>query len=266
MDLGDRMKMYEAAECERFLLPRLPIVSRMDGRAFHSFTRNLKRPFDDEFRQLMAQTTVRLVEETGAVIGYTQSDEISLVLWQEDEKSQVFFNGRRDKIVSILAAMTTAYFDEGRMGRGIGGSSWALFDARAWVVPSKEEAVNALIWREQDATRNSIQAAAQAQFSPAQLHGKKNDELQEMLFQEKGINWNDYPDMHKRGVYVQKRKELTRFSAAEISRLPEKHAARRNPDLEVERSIVKALEMPPLTKVINRVAVVFDGAEPKTEA
>ena len=131
-ELGERMKLYEGIESDRVLCPRLPIIARLDGRAFHSWTRDLKRPFDAGFVELMRRTTRSLVAETNSLIGYTQSDEISLVLWQKDPRTQSYFGGRVQKIVSVLAAHATATFNAlvpelvpGRKGQ------LALFDCRA---------------------------------------------------------------------------------------------------------------------------------------
>lgn len=128
-------------------------------------------------------------------------------------------------------------------------------------MPSKEEAVNALIWREQDATRNSISAAAQAHCSHKELQGKNTNEMQEMLFQ-KGINWNDYPSFFKRGVYVQRTKMWRKFTTDELEKLPPKHDAHTNPNLEVERTEIRVLDLFPLAGMENKVEVVFDGRCP----
>ena len=129
-------------------------------------------------------------------------------------------------------------------------------------MPNKTEAVNVLIWRELDATRNSISMAAQSQFSHNQLMKKSCNEMQEMLFQEKNINWNDYPDFFKRGTYIRRKEVSTPFTAEEIEKLPLKHNARTNPGLVVVRHVVDSISLPPLTKISNREDVVFNGAEP----
>lgn len=267
--LGDRMKFYEkAAGCEEVFLPMLPIVVRLDGKAFHSFTKGLDRPFDERFRKLMVATTEFLVQYTNARIGYTQSDEITLIFYSGEPKSQVFFDGRRDKIITILAAKATQFFNRHLPDflpskSNLKDENAPVFDARAFMVPARYEAVNALIWREQDATKNSISMVAQAHFSHKSLQGKNGKEMQEMLFQEKGINWNDYPAAFKRGTYVQRRKVTRPFTVEELSKLPPKHKARQNPDLVVERTEIQIIDMPILTKVINQEEVVFEGAAPK---
>lgn len=269
MDLDDRMKLYEKFETSRYLMPTLPILARLDGRAFHSFTSKMDKPFDYNFMKLMQETTRFLVEETNALCGYTQSDEITLTWFNPDIESQVFFNGKIFKMVSILASMASVYFNS-RLPLYLNTSylkHQPLFDCRVWNVPNTQEGVSCFIWRELDATRNSLQMAGHANFSHNQLHKKNTSEINEMLFKEKGINWNDYPDDAKRGSYFQRRVELTPYSAEELERLPEKHHAKANPDLLVERSVYKRLNMPPILKVANRVDVIYNGQDPilKTE-
>jgi len=261
-DFGDRMKMLERVEAERHLLPLLPVMVRLDGRAFHTLTSGLRRPYDERFSDIMVAVTKFLVEESNAKIGYTQSDEISLVLYSDDYRSQVFFDGRIQKLVSVLASLCTAKFIP-LMGtiEELAGKL-ASFDCRVWNVPSRMEAANTILWRELDATKNSVSMAARSYYSHNELQGKNGSQMQEMLFQ-KGVNWNDYPAFFKRGTYVQRKTVSRRFTADEIAVLPEHHQARKNPDLVVERSDVGVVKnMPPLSKVTNRVEFIFDGADP----
>lgn len=257
---GDRMKMYEGIEANRILIPGLPICVRLDGRAFHTFTRGLNRPYDERLSRMMIDTTKRLVEDTHALIGYTQSDEISLIYTPATSSEELLFGGRVSKLTSTLASIATAYFNEMRHEllpkKGI-----ATFDCRVWSVPSKEEAVNSILWREQDATKNSISMAASAYYSHKQLQGKNSSEKQEMLFQ-KGINFNDYPAFFKRGSYVKRVVSTRKLTITELETLPTKHKARLNPDLEFTRSCVTEIDMPIFSKVINRVGVVFDNEDP----
>jgi len=138
-----------------------------------------------------------------------------------------------------------------------------MFDSRAWIVPDKEEAVNTLLFREIDATKNSISMLAQSKFSHKELDGKSGNEKQEMLFSKFGINWNDVESRFKRGVYVQRKKSFRRFSSDELAKLPPKHNAKKDPNLVVERTDVIVVDMPPLGKVLNREEVIFEGAEPQ---
>lgn len=264
-DLGDRMKLYEGAWAQQRFMPLLPILARIDGRAFHSFTRGMERPYDPGFSACMVDATVELVRETNACMGYTQSDEISLAWHSTDIKSQVWFDGRVQKIVSQLAAQITLHFYRlmrDRMPRF--AERLPTFDARAWQVPNRTEAANAFLWREWDATKNSLSMAASAHYSHNELHGKNGADKHNMLMA-KGINWNDYPDFFKRGTYVQRRSVVRRFTAEEVESLPPKHAARTNPSLTVERTQWGIVHMPPLASIANREAVIFDGADPVLE-
>jgi len=261
--LGDRMKLYERAESARRCMPLLPICARIDGKRFSRFTAGLARPYDQRLSRLMIEVTKYLIEHSHARVGYTQSDEISLLYQAESFNQQVFLDGRVQKLTSILASMATAQFNAllseylpERAG------ALALFDCRVWTVPNREEASNVFLWRERDATKNSISMAAQHHYSHAELAHKDGAEMQEMLFR-KGINWNDYPAFFKRGTFVQRRVVRRPFTTEELDSLPPLHAARTNPELVIERSELRALELPPLAKLRNRVEVLFDGAEPE---
>ena len=135
------------------------------------------------------------------------------------------------------------------------------FDCRVFNVPNKQEAVNHFMWREWDATKNSITSAANSVYSHSELQDKNSSQKQEMLFQ-KGINWNDYPAEFKRGTYIQRKVVERAYLAEELESLPPKHHARLSPDLVVSRMETKVLDMPPLAKVVNQVEVVFNGAAP----
>mgnify|MGYP001102514838 CR=1 FL=1 len=233
--LGERMKQYEAVPKIR-LIRRMPVIIRLDGKAFHTFTRGFAKPFDDVLMRTMNDTMKYLCENIqGCVIGYTQSDEISLVLVDyKTLKSDAWFDNNVQKMCSIAASMATQAFNRTfkknvgdwmiKAGLRVTSDTFcknldfqpseetlrlqkryssqfdsALFDARAFNLP-KEEVMNYLCWRQQDATRNSIQAAGQAQFKHQQLMRKSCNEIQEMLFTERGINWNDYTTSCKRGT------------------------------------------------------------------
>jgi tRNA(His) guanylyltransferase len=261
--LGDRMKAYEAAEAQRRLMPRLPAMLRLDGRGFSKFTKDFARPFDTEFAQAMRTLTVALVEETNACVGYTQSDEISLVLHSDDPASQIYFDGRIQKIASCLAGFAATRFVpilDRCMTRAHG--QFPTFDCRVWNVPTLDEAVNCLIWREQDATKNSISMAARHYYSHAELMNKNGKEMQELLHA-KGVNWSDYPAFFKRGSYVRRVHHRRKFTAQDLEALPPMHNARRNPDLELEFSTVEVQELPRLASITNRVDVIFHGAAPE---
>lgn len=201
--LGDRMKSYE--DCYRTTLPiRMPVLLRIDGKAFHTYTKGCKRPVDDNLVYCMNETAKYLCDKIqGAKLAYVQSDEISvLVTNYEDNDTQSWFDNNMNKMISISAGMASAVFTalSGRIFGGI--NKIATFDSRAFVMP-KEDVVNYFIWRQQDATRNSVQMLARTLYSHKELMGLKNSELQEACWQ-KGHNWNNCPTSQKRGRCIVK--------------------------------------------------------------
>jgi tRNA(His) guanylyltransferase len=263
-DLGDRMKGYEMAEAGRKLMPMLPALARIDGRSFSKFTAGLERPYDRRLSSLMVEVTRFLVQQANAACGYTQSDEITLAWHSPTPDSQLFFDGRISKMGSVLASMATACFLYRLPGFLPAELAARLphFDCRVWNVPTPEEAANAFLWREWDATKNSISMAARHSYSARQLLHRSGAQMQEMLWQ-KGVNWNDYPAFFKRGTYVRRRKVCRRFTAEELDKLPPLHEARKDPNLMVERTDVATLELPPLARISNRVGVLFRDEEPQ---
>lgn len=262
--LGDRMKTYEAHECQRRFLPTLPIYARIDGRNFSAFTRGMERPYDQRMTDAMVATIKGLVEETHARIGYTQSDEISLVWLAAEDGGSVFFNGKVLKMASVLAGLATAHFMQAVRASGLGAEYEAKlphFDCRVIQLPTKTEAANMFLWRELDATKNAVSMAARSLYSHKALHRKTGSEMQEMLFA-KGVNFNDYPPFFKRGTFVRRVQVQRAFLPEELDRIPEKH--RPTPETLVIRSEVRELTMPKFRTVVNREAVIFDGAEPET--
>lgn len=258
--LGDRMKSYESRESDRRFLPMLPVIARIDGRNFSAFTRGMDRPWDQTMTAAMIETTKALVEETHARIGYTQSDEISLV-WQTERSDQsIFFDHRIAKMTSVLASFATSAFIRAMMdGRHAARVKlMPHFDCRVFQVPNRTEAANVFLWREQDATKNAIQMAARSVWSHKECDHKNGSDLQEMLFA-KGINFNDYPSFFKRGTFVRRMVEKCELTPDELARIPEKY----RPDGPVERTRVVLLEMPRFGSVLNREAVIFDGVDPQ---
>jgi tRNA(His) guanylyltransferase len=192
--LGDRMKRYEN-QYRNTLMHRMPAIIRVDGKAFHTFTRNMDKPFDINMVCCMQATAKSLVKNIqNARLAYVQSDEISILLVDYNTyTSQQWFDGNINKIVSISAAMASTSFS-----LSIGRT--ALFDSRVFSI-TENEVNNYFIWRQQDAVRNSIQSTAQSIFSPKELHGKSCNELQDMIFKKSGKNWNDLPANLKRGAF-----------------------------------------------------------------
>ncbi|SDM06060.1 tRNA(His) guanylyltransferase Thg1 family protein [Nonomuraea jiangxiensis] len=200
--LGDRMKAYEVVT--RTLLPRRTYaVVRVDGRAFHSFLRHAERPFDGAVMRAMDAVAEALCAEmSGAVFAFAQSDECSVLLTDfESHGTQPWFGGVIQKVVSIAASTATVAFNRsyGMRFEPSSADGYATFDARVFTIPDVVEVANYYLWRQRDCVRNSITMAAQAKFSHKQLHGKSTGDMQEMLWSQHRINWNDYPDGAKRG-------------------------------------------------------------------
>lgn len=260
--LGDRCKFYEQEFAPRKLFDSLPVICRLDAKGFHNFTKGLQRPSDPGLKQLMKNTTKFLVEMTNARVGYTQSDEITLLMYNDSQDTQGFFDYKRDKINSVLAASASVFFNKGLveyLPSKIGQSP--VFDSRCFNVPSQKEAVAAVLWRVRDCVKNSITMAASCYYSHNELHLKNSAQKQELLWQ-KGINWSAYAMDFKEGSFFQRVKRIGTFSAEELEALPEKHKARSDPSLTFERSSVESIDMPPFEKITNKVDVLFYGAKP----
>ena len=224
--LGDRMKTFYENIPKTHLTRRQPVIIRIDGKAFHTFTRGFQRPFDDILIESMQETMKYLCESIqGCKIGYCQSDEISLLITDyENINTAAWFDYQVQKMCSITASMTTLAFNRAFKDEVEYVLGWAeaeslamyhaqveltkphikalekgaMFDARCFSIP-KEEVCNYFIWRQQDATRNSIQMVGQANFSHKELQNKSCDEIQDMLMTQKNINWNDFETVKKRG-------------------------------------------------------------------
>ena len=197
--IGDRMKEFYENRTRIMLPRRTYTIIRIDGKAFHSYTRGLDRPFDMQFIADMDATACYLCENIqGSKLAFVQSDEISIVLTDFDKiGTAAWFDGNIQKMASISSSLATAKFNELRPNK------IALFDSRVFTIPSIVEVENYLIWRQQDTVRNSISSVAQSMYSPKELYGKNTSEMQEMCFA-KGINWNDYDAKLKRGRLIVK--------------------------------------------------------------
>lgn len=227
-NLGDRMKKNYENRYRIFLTRRTPVIIRIDGKAFHTFTKRFVRPFDYIMTQTMIDTTKTLCEEVmGCQLAYTQSDEISLLLVDYKKlTSQAWFDNNLQKITSVAASIATMAFNKhfaenvkaipSYLEKGLTPyilPEWpkpytekfdmAMFDARAFNIP-ESEVCNYFIWRQQDATRNSIESTGHAYFKKNELHKVNCANIQNKLLTEKGINWNDYPTVFKRGTCIRK--------------------------------------------------------------
>lgn len=192
--IGKRFERYESV-ADHYLTRRTPVIGRLDGRAFHTLTRYCEKPFDAGFNAAMIETTYALCKEIqGCKLGYTQSDEISLLLIDyEDINTEPWFNYRLNKMLSIAASLASTTFSHA-FGK------WVEFDARFFNVP-ENDVCNYFLFRQRDAERNSLNMLAQANYSHKQLQNKNSMQIHEMLH-EKGINWNDCPAIQKRGAVV----------------------------------------------------------------
>jgi len=238
--LGDRMKNNYENRAKAYLLRRTPVIIRLDGKAFHTFTRGFAKPFDARLMRVMQETAIELCRNIqGCVFGYTQSDEITLVLVDYNAlDTDAWFDYSVEKMCSVAASMCTLYFnriftkiasnfikehkhqakDKENLGdvadqvdrvlkaymRGI--KNGGLFDARVFNVP-EGEITNCILWRQNDATKNSVSSLAQAYFSPKELHGKNGRQMQDMLMEKYSINWNNLSIPEKRGTAIIKNGE-----------------------------------------------------------
>lgn len=216
--LGNRMKENYENRAKTQLLRRTPVIIRLDGKAFHTFTRGFEKPFDDILTGAMQQTMLTLCKEIqGCVLGYAQSDEITLVLTDyKNLETAAWFDYDIQKVCSVSASMVTLAFDRCFLDVILSKSislkdihvdavvKGALFDSRCFNIP-KEEVTNCILWRQQDAIRNSINAVGQAHFSHKELQGLSTDQILRKLLEEKQIDWNKLPVHLQRGSCCIKR-------------------------------------------------------------
>lgn len=261
--MGDWCKWLERNFSPDVMIPTLPVIIRLDGNNFSKWTVGLEKPFDEKLNQLMTETVQHLVKETNAVVGYTQSDEITLILYSSDRKIAIYNDGKKQKILSKLTAKCVNFFNERRKELLPDHNKVAVFDCRIYQTPSLHDACVQLLWRENDATKNSISMLAQSHFSHNSLENMNGSQMQDRLMLEKGVNWNDLPAKYKRGTYVKRIETSSAFSAEELASLPPMHNAHKNPDLIIERSVIKEIEYPIFNTITNKVEVIFEDAEPK---
>ncbi|MBX7226869.1 MAG: tRNA(His) guanylyltransferase Thg1 family protein [Chitinophagales bacterium] len=260
--LGDWCKWLEKNFSNEIMIPTLPVIIRLDGNNFHTWTKGLKRPFDENLTQLMIDTTSFLVKETNAIVGYTQSDEITLILYSPDKKSAIYNDGKKQKILSKLTGKCVSYFNENRQEYLPHHQKTANFDCRIYQTPTLHDACVQLLWRENDATKNSISMLARSLFSHKSLEKLSGNEMQDKMMLEKGVNWNNLEPKYKRGTYIKRILLAKPFTPEELATLPPQHQAHKNSNLIVERSTFKEMNYPIFSKIANKVEVIFEDKEP----
>ena len=265
--LGDRMKSYEFPDTQRKAFKGQPVIARLDGKGFHTFCKGLKKPFDERLSKLMRRVMGSLVERFGANLGYTQSDEITLV-WFVDSTSvsEYVFDGRFQKMDSLLAAYASSVFNrELQTFIPEKGACTEIFDCRSFVVPNLLEAYHAVLWRQQDCTKNAISMAAQSLFSHKSLQGMNGPSMIERMQVERGISFAvDYPIEFRIGTFARRVKVKRPFDAETIEKL---RAIGRgfDPAQEVERSETQFLSFL-LRDLDNPVEFLFKGCPPMFKA
>lgn len=259
-EFGDRMKAYEAAEAQRALPPDRPVLVRIDGRRFSKFTRDFRKPFDPDLSGAMRETCRLLVEETGARAGYVQSDEISLILERRHEEDALPFSGRSQKIASTCASLATALFiralHRSRPDRALDGVP--SFDARAWSVPDRVEAANAILWRIQDARKNGVSAACRSVARPSEMQGLSGPEMIELM-RTRGVAFEtDFAEADRLGVLFQRRARYALIDQETWDRIPKG----RRPEKRVAvRTLVEEVPVRDLLDAEDRVRLLFwEGA------
>ena len=275
--LGDRMKSFESVHTETSLIPGIPVYVRIDGRAFHTFTRGLAKPFDPGFASAMKETTKHLHDKTNAFISYCQSDEISLCYLAPEKMP---FGTRLFKLESCLAGMASAMFcvnglhvtqnkmyEHDDFYRNKIMKFIPHFDCRVVQLPL-EEIPNMLLWRERDCLKNAITLVALEHFSNKQIHKKNSDEKIAML-KEIGIDFNkDIDEDFRFGSWFRRVVFEKELDSSTLAKIPE-NQIKLDPDgkMRVVRSEVKQVKFGmPISEMANRNDVILNGAEPCKEA
>ena len=276
--LGDRMKVYESLSTSRQLMPNCPVYARIDGRAFHTLCKGLKKPYSEAFIQTMQEVCKFLVGETGAALGYVQSDEISLG-WTDYSKAP--FEGRIQKLESVLASMAAAkfvQFIEASKSSSPLVINYGIdilwhrtqihvpsFDCRVFNLPNEGELANAFLWRENDAIKNSITGMALHFFSHKQIQGKSGEEKIAMM-KEKGYDfYRDTDEAFLRGTFFQREDYLKKLTKEEVERIPEEQRGAlikslNDGSLSCWRSRIAPIDIPyRLTDIENKEGVLFYG-------
>lgn len=263
--IGDWCKWLEKNFSPEQTIPLLPVIIRLDGVNFHSWAKHLNKPFDKNLIKLMKETTKFLVQETNAIIGYTQSDEITLILYSDNKKKGIYHEGKKQKILSKLTALCVTFFNDRQQSILPNYNKLATFDCRIYQTPTLHDACVQLLWRENDATKNSISMLAQSLFSHKQLQYLKGHQMQDKMMTEKGVNWNNLSTELKRGCYIKKIRTTKEFTPEEIQDLPPQHDFFKKNKVNIERNIIKSITYPPFSSIKNPIDVVFFDHKPIIE-
>lgn len=256
-DLASMVKQYEA-RYESTCVPGLPILLRLDGSGFHKFTKGLDKPYDVKLSTVMRQTMQYLTTYFQAHVGYTQSDEITLIIKNEltdNLESGIIFKGRVQKLCSLVAARCTAKFNE-LLAEHLPHKCKELpvFDCRVFQLPSLELAAKGVLWRELDCTKNAVSMAAHTYFSHKSLQKQSCKVMIDRLMTEKQINFNEYPDAFKRGTFCIKKKVLKSFTDKELETIPEQY----RPTEPVLRTEYIFQSLPKMSTIVNLTEFLFD--------
>lgn len=258
--LGDRMKSYEKRETGRTFLPMLPVYARIDGRSFSKFTKGMKRPWDDRMTEAMKAVTEYLVKETNAVVGYTQSDEISLVWLVEDHLSDMMFARKVQKLCSVLASMAASRFVYEVIKRFDMATvqKFPHFDCRILQLPNKTEAANMILWRYLDAKKNSVSMHCRHYYSAKQMHGKGQPEMLDMITEAALAKGDpDYPNLpeeFRTGTFFMR-----------IEREMVREADEDGKAETYMRKFVVPTTIPDFHRAVNRTQIIFEGQNPMYE-
>lgn len=254
-EFGARMKEYESKDSVR-LGSQTPIIVRLDGKGFSRYTSNFEKPYDKMFSDIMIEVTRQLVDYTNALVGYTQSDEISLILFQDGK--DIYFGGKVQKIVSTLASFASAIFAREIVNHP--KYDWhevAVFDARVFSVPDKMEATNVIYWRMIDAYKNSINSLASCHFTPKQLFGVSQEDRIKML-EDINVFHCAYPPIFKYGTLLRKVEKLVKLSDESLSLIPERF---RPKDGIVNKNIEELYNIGENLDMMKFMSFIFDKTD-----
>ena len=248
--LGDKHKKLEGLS-ETRLIPGISVIARLDGRAFHTLTRNAEKPYDKKFVACMESVAKLLVQEFNSAFSYVQSDEITLA-WKTPE----MFDGRVQKMCSVMAAFAAVSFYKATLRNEYDTSGITpTFDCRVWQVPDLETVAENVMWREMDAAKNSVSMLASAYFTHSELDGVPTN-VRKARLEDLDVHWDLLPDKYKRGSIFKKVRTLKHLTEQELANIPEKH----RPTEPVLRSYVVRMEWERLTSMVNPADHLFDGS------